>query len=182
MGCTALQDDQIQQALGAGNPEAIEWLWDVYGSGLYGYLRTILFSVQDAEDTLQDVFVKAARHHSRLARARNLKAYLFRMARNLAITRIRKQDRTEPLSDDHWLEAEPEIGLPTEWVAALQAGLARLPEKQRSVVALKVYQGLTFAEIASALRIRPNTAASRYRYGIEKLTQSLQEEFADEHD
>ena len=51
----------------------------------------------------------------------------------------------------------------------LAAALGELPEEQRAVVHLKLWEGLTFEEIAAALDISPNTAASRYRYGIDKL-------------
>jgi RNA polymerase sigma-70 factor (ECF subfamily) len=51
----------------------------------------------------------------------------------------------------------------------LQELLARLPREQREVVALKVWEEMTFAEIAQVVKASPNTVASRYRYGIEKL-------------
>jgi RNA polymerase sigma-70 factor (ECF subfamily) len=51
----------------------------------------------------------------------------------------------------------------------LATALGELPEDQRAVVHLKLWEGLTFEEIASVLEIPPNTAASRYRYGLDKL-------------
>ncbi|MBV9468194.1 MAG: hypothetical protein JOZ57_02980, partial [Abitibacteriaceae bacterium] len=54
--------------------------------------------------------------------------------------------------------------------------LQQLPIEQREVIALKVAENLTFAEIAALLKISPNTAASRYRYGIERLRSWWQEE------
>jgi RNA polymerase sigma-70 factor (ECF subfamily) len=51
--------------------------------------------------------------------------------------------------------------------------LASLPAEQRAVVHLKLWEGLTFEEIAVALEIPLNTAASRYRYGVDKLRQHL---------
>jgi RNA polymerase sigma-70 factor (ECF subfamily) len=55
--------------------------------------------------------------------------------------------------------------------------LNHLPEIQRSVVTLKVWGGLTFAEIASALEIPANTAASRYRYALAELRKLTKEIF-----
>jgi RNA polymerase sigma-70 factor (ECF subfamily) len=57
----------------------------------------------------------------------------------------------------------------------LQAALARLPESQREVVTLKIWGELTFAEIAAALDIPANTAASRYRYALEDLRKLTKE-------
>lgn len=52
---------------------------------------------------------------------------------------------------------------------ALSQALGQLPADQRAVVHLKLWEGLTFDEIAGTLDIPPNTAASRYRYGLDKL-------------
>jgi RNA polymerase sigma-70 factor (ECF subfamily) len=57
--------------------------------------------------------------------------------------------------------------------AALTTALAELPEEQRAVVHLKLWEGRTFEQIADALSISPNTAASRYRYGLDKLRERL---------
>jgi RNA polymerase sigma-70 factor (ECF subfamily) len=55
----------------------------------------------------------------------------------------------------------------------LAVALGELPEEQRAVVHLKLWEGLTFEEIAEALEISANTAASRYRYGLDKLRERL---------
>jgi RNA polymerase sigma-70 factor (ECF subfamily) len=57
----------------------------------------------------------------------------------------------------------------------LDRALASLPSEQRDVLALKLDAGLTFEEIAAALAMSPNTAASRYRYALEKLRAFLKE-------
>jgi RNA polymerase sigma-70 factor (ECF subfamily) len=57
----------------------------------------------------------------------------------------------------------------TETAMALQSALRTLPDEQREVVVLKIWGQLTYEEAAAVIGISPNTAASRYRYGIEKL-------------
>jgi RNA polymerase sigma-70 factor (ECF subfamily) len=57
----------------------------------------------------------------------------------------------------------------------IESALARLPEEQRAVLVLKTWGGLTFPQIAAALEIPANTAASRYRYAVEKLRELLAE-------
>ena len=52
---------------------------------------------------------------------------------------------------------------------ALQSALASLPDEQREVVVLKIWGQLTFEEAAAVIGVSPNTAASRYRYALEKL-------------
>jgi len=56
---------------------------------------------------------------------------------------------------------------------AFASALGQLPDEQRAVVHLKLWEGLTFEQIAAALDIPPNTAASRYRYGLDKLRERL---------
>ena len=64
---------------------------------------------------------------------------------------------------------------PRERGSRLDRALAALPREQREVMALKIDGGLTFAQVAAVLGIRPNTAASRYRYALGKLRRSLEE-------
>ncbi len=60
--------------------------------------------------------------------------------------------------------------------AALEAAMRGLPEQQREVLVMKIWGGLTFPQVAQALDISANTAASRYRYALAKLHGQLAEE------
>jgi len=164
-------DNEIRAHLAANDPVALEMIWAKYASDLLGYLTAIHCSRNDAEDTLQDVFVAIARKRIFVARSRLLKPYLFQMARNVATNRIKRdrriRDRAELTSD--WLIPIGPTPHDENRIQELAAGLAQLPEKQRSVLVLKFYQGKTFREIGALLGISENTAASRFRYGIEKL-------------
>jgi RNA polymerase sigma-70 factor (ECF subfamily) len=79
--------------------------------------------------------------------------------------------------------ANPEVGAllscpveRDERRALIEAALVRLPAEQREVVVMKIWGGLTFPQIAAALNVPNDTAASRYRYAIAKLRQQLAEE------
>jgi RNA polymerase sigma-70 factor (ECF subfamily) len=74
-------------------------------------------------------------------------------------------------SDGSWLTSPPGL---QETGLALQSALADLPVEQREVVVLRVWGRMTFEEAAVVLEISPNTAASRYRYGLAKLKSRLQ--------
>ena len=98
--------------------------------------------------------------------------YLYRAIRNTALNYRRDHSREVELpSNGHWLEAPSgmeEIGL------ALQSAIGELPVEQREIIVLRVWGQMTFDEAASALDISPNTAASRYRYGLAKLKERLE--------
>jgi RNA polymerase sigma-70 factor (ECF subfamily) len=160
-------DDAIRAALRQNDPAAVELIWDRYARDLLAFLQAVLCSKHDAEDVLQAVFVRIVRKRQYLAKAQSLNGYVFQMARNEAASFARLRRRR--CSSDPWLEAVETDARPQEWAEELQAALARLPQGQREIVVLKIYRDKTFQEISEMLELSPNTVASRYRYGIEKL-------------
>lgn len=155
-------------------------IYDEYGARLYHYLLAMLRSKDDAEDVLQALFMRLAHKRKRLRNVKNLTGYLFTSARNEAIRFIRKSNRRREVMEDFKNIALLESGddkkiLPDE-VDRINKALAVLPQYQREIIVLKVYEGLNFREIARATKALPNTVASRYRYGMEKLRDLLQRE------
>ena len=166
-----LPDNILRAALAQNDPAAVELMWDRYASDLFAYLLVVLCSRHDAEDVLQTVFVRIVQKRQRLAKARRLDAYIFRIARNEAsgFIRRRKRNRTIRAVDESWLIV-PETNKDLNNLAEeLQAALARLPQQQREVIVMKIYRQKTFIEISRLLGLSHNTVASRYRYGMEKL-------------
>jgi RNA polymerase sigma-70 factor, ECF subfamily len=168
-------DDSIRAALARNDPIVIEWLWDRYAGDLLAILQARLGSRQDAEDVLQTVFMRIVRKRHRLAKARCFDSYIFRMARNEAAGHARKRRRTERNVPDTWVVWVDDGHEQRDRVDQLQNALAQLPAKQREIVVLKIFRERTFAEIAQMLGISLNTAASRYRYAIEKLQKLMKE-------
>jgi len=169
-------DKPILAALAGDDARALDWIWDAYAGRLLAFAAAILCSHHDAEETLQNVFVKIAQNRRRLAAARSLKAYLFTMVRNEALTLVRRRGRLEISVDPNefgLIPAAPADAPAPEEAEAAARHLAALPAKQREVVVLKIYEEMTFDEISVSLGISLNTAASRYRYGIEKLKRRL---------
>jgi RNA polymerase sigma-70 factor (ECF subfamily) len=133
----------------------------------------MLRSSADAEDAVQDVFVELVRRRAQLAGVRDLDAYVFVMLRH-AVERRMERQRTE----ERHLRRMTLVGNESQRAGArddLEAALKALPAEQREVIALKIDGGLTFAQIGLVLNVSLNTAASRYRYALEKLRRDLQE-------
>jgi RNA polymerase sigma-70 factor (ECF subfamily) len=166
---------EIQSRLGAGDPAALEMIWTEYASDLLGHLTAIHCSRNEAEDTLQEVFITIARKRKAVAQARMLQPYLFQLARNVARNRIKHNRRLREKIDGapDWLVSTGPAPIDEHRIQELIAGLALLPEKQRSVLVLKFYRDKTLREIGMLLGISENTAASCFRYGIEKLRRAL---------
>ncbi len=73
-----------------------------------------------------------------------------------------------------FVATEPQFESIDETQRMLAAAVDRLPHDQREVLVMKIWNELTFAEIATALEISQNTAASRYRYALAALKKTLQ--------
>jgi RNA polymerase sigma-70 factor, ECF subfamily len=158
---------------GYGGRETLERVYDRYGNSLISYARALLGSAEDAEDAVQEVFVRLAKRADRIDSIRELRKYLLRSTRNAAYELLRGRMRRERLEEgivQSLSEYSTETAAPE--VAAILQGFDQLPPDQREVLALKVFQGLTFREIGEVIGKSQNTAASRYRYAIERLRQA----------
>jgi RNA polymerase sigma-70 factor (ECF subfamily) len=153
------------------------WL-EQHGAGMLLVARQSLPSHADAEDVVQEGFLRfwQSRH-----RAQDPVAYLFTCVRHCTLDfhrgRLRRHDReraaARPEHADDFFSVAPQE---RERAARIEQALRQLPPSQREILVLKLWSRLSFAQIAAALEISPNTAASRYRYALEKLRVHLPEE------
>lgn len=162
--------------LAQGDLSALGDLYDRYGRLVFRYALAILGADADAEDVASTAFLRLARQGKRAARIRDLRRFLIAAARNEAISVLRRRRRQrEAVESAALFEPAPEAHAAADR-EVIERALAALPREQREVVVLKVYEGLTFAEIAQLVRVSPNTAASRYRYAVAKLREMLSDE------
>jgi len=160
--------------------EAFEALVEAYQDRLVRYAFRRLGDIHDAEDVVQDVFVRVFRDWAGGGRIRRIGPYLYRVAANactdLLRKRMRKRRHTGAAEDVIDVQEMPAAGPDAAELAAaadelqrIGALLARLPERQAEVVRLRCLDGLCFAEIAEVVGCRLSTAKSRFRYGLRKL-------------
>jgi RNA polymerase sigma-70 factor (ECF subfamily) len=152
----------------------IERLYDEHAQPLYAFLLNFTRDENDTRDLLQELFVKLAREPALLAGVRDEHAFLIRLAHNAAIDLMRRRgtrDKTRENFAAETLSPFAAADSPDEQTFRdeLAGALAELPPEQHAVVHLKLWEALTFEEIAAVLDIPPNTAASRYRYGLDKM-------------
>ncbi|MBU0534227.1 MAG: sigma-70 family RNA polymerase sigma factor [Candidatus Omnitrophica bacterium] len=170
---------KIKELLLKNDSCALEIIYDNIGRNLYKYMLSILCSHTKAEEVMQNLFVAIAEKRNRLSRARNLTSYIFAMAKNQAMDFLRSEPKNEKNIEDYkniiTVRDNTTDKLNDEEIEKITNALFFLPLKQREVITMKFFQGMTFEDIAKALNISLNTAASRYRYGIEKLKGKLKE-------
>jgi RNA polymerase sigma-70 factor (ECF subfamily) len=159
-------------------PADFERLYDEHAQAVFAFLLNFTRHEADTRDLLQELFVKLAKRPELLEGVRDERAFLLRLAHNLAIDLIRRRGTRVKHYEQLAEEAAPIFAPASEadesaFREALGAALGEVPAEQRAVVHLKLWEGLTFEQIAELLGIPLNTAASRYRYGLDKLRERL---------
>jgi RNA polymerase sigma-70 factor, ECF subfamily len=130
---------------------------------------------QQAEDIVQDVFVKVYIERDRFKEMKNPVSYLFKMVSNACIDHLRKSRKIETESAENSVELnrkendEDHPLIIAEEYAKINRILSSLPEEQSEVIRYKVIDELSFVEIAGINEIPVSTVKSRFKYGIEKL-------------
>jgi RNA polymerase sigma-70 factor, ECF subfamily len=146
---------------------------------IYRYVRRRSRSDSDAEDVTQDVFVEAARalDTSNIGGEEPPIAWLYTVARRRLIDRARRNARRQEVFTDAALElvADPPSEYGGEVSEALRNGIEQLPQAQRQVVLMKLVQGRSFGEIASALDATEGACRMRFLRGLEQLRTFLEE-------
>jgi RNA polymerase sigma-70 factor (ECF subfamily) len=143
---------------------------------LYG--RALGLSHGEAEDVVQETFIALIQRPQPPELPEH---YCVRSFRNRALNYRRSLWRrvTREFESVRWFERAP-TETPAE--RAVMRGLASLPREQREVIVLKIWHKHTFQEIGELLEISPNTAAGRYRYGLQKLRMFLKGELYERDD
>jgi RNA polymerase sigma-70 factor (ECF subfamily) len=163
----------------------------VHLDSLYAHALRLTRSAADAEDLVQDTFVRALRFYDRFERGSNLKAWLLRIQYNGFVNRYRRDRKEHSVSEAMTQEPSSEATLgraalrslldPTDAVLEpmvareLQAALDRLPEDHRTVVILADVEELSYKEIAEVLGCPIGTVMSR----LHRARKALQERLAE---
>ena len=152
----------------SGAPEDLAALYDAWAGRLLGYMIALTRDRHAAEDALQNLFVKLAASRPAMD---DPAAYLFGAARNEALRASRRRPERSLAELD--VVAPRATGADPDEARALAAALDRLPAEQAEVVILHAFEGLTFAEVGRVTGVSLDTAASRWRYALEKLRGEL---------
>lgn len=151
-----------------GDNQAVAALYDAYEQRLFGYCRRITNNQEDAADATQEAFCNVIQRLPGLdAETLNFGAYLFTAARNACMDILKQQGRFETsdeVPEDPFavapLESDPERSLLTaDQQRAAQEANERLPEKQRTALAMREVAELSYDDIAAALDMNQNAVA-----------------------
>ena len=149
--------------------EEVHALYQCHAKALVAYACSFGLDFSPAEDIVQQVFLKLLRGETSVPEIPV--GYLYRAVRNTCLNHRRDVARELPLGQEgNWLEHRDGDRIAE---IALQAALTNLPEEQREVVIMHIWGGLTLEEVAAASATSLSTAASRYRYALDRLRKAF---------
>ncbi|MGH8221391.1 MAG: RNA polymerase sigma factor [Woeseiaceae bacterium] len=173
------EDSTLMLRYRDGDVAAFETLYRRHKDPLYRYLLRLCRKRDVAEDIFQDVWSNIIRSRKRYRPTARFTTFLYRVARNCFVDRLRRDKRyTQDAADDPEERADPgeqPDSLAERLMARqrLDSALRRLPAEQRDVFLLREEAGLSLEEIASVVGVNRETAKSRLRYAIAKLKQQM---------
>ena len=184
----ALSDYQLVERVRAGDAVAFELIMRRHNRRLFRLARSILRSGAEAEDVVQETYVRAYAGLDRFVGPHNLTAWLARIAANEALGRVRGWGRVVSL--DEYAAKEDGAARPTETMTPrqpdperltgngelrrlLEGAIDALPDDFRTVFVLRAVEGMSIAETAEAPSIRPETVKTRFHRARHRLQETL---------
>jgi RNA polymerase sigma-70 factor (ECF subfamily) len=173
-------DEQLMARYCDGDAAAFEALYRRHRGPLFRYVRRLAPAGADAESLYQDAWLRVIQAREQWRRDQPFRPWLYRIAHNQVIDRLRREAHLWPSDDDVVAELPvPGRGLDVmqllpDCVERLHALLARLPEVQRSAFLLKEEAGLTLEQIGEVTGVGRETVKSRLRYALTRLRQGLE--------
>lgn len=172
-------DEELIQEIKADNMLAFDTLYKKYSKRLYKFVYSILTSVEDSENIVQDVFFILWKNRDKVKKGASIKYYIFTIAYNLTISIIRKKAResqfVEYLQSLQDLNQEP-VNIELEFnelTDTLNYIVNHLPARQKEVYLLHKVEGLKYQEIAERLNISVNTIENHISRALKTIRTKL---------
>jgi len=168
----ALQNSATQEA-------GFKTLIKEYQQPLYWHIRKIVFDHEDADDVLQNTYIKVFKNIKSFRGESKLFSWMYRIATNEALTFIKQKSRKLGLSLNEFNEKqvnqlEADVYFEGDAIALkLQLAVANLPEKQRLVFNLKYYEELKYDEISEILETSVGALKASYHHAVKKIKNEL---------
>ncbi len=176
-----VKDEELMRRVAAGSREAMAPLLRRYASSLLTFLRRMTGDRHRAEELFQEAFLAVWQHRARYDFPRPFRAWLFGIAVNKCRAEFRKLSSTDDMPPERFdvltMSQGPspvETAIAVESAKLVAEAVANLPPKQRAVLVLRVWNGLDYAEIASALDRTETTIRSQMFHALAGIRQYLE--------
>ncbi len=162
--------------------KGFEVLLSQYQEKLYWHIRRIVLSHEDADDVLQNVFIKVFRYITNFKGEASLYTWLFRIATNESLSLIKKRKKHQDVSDEETkdlafstLQSDPYFN-GNDAMMRLKAAIASLPEKQMLVFNMKYFEGTKYSDMAEILETSVGSLKASYHHAVKKIEKYIKEE------
>lgn len=173
-----LTDRELIEGIRSCDPKVAQHLLDRFWEPLIRYAEGILGDTADAQDVVQDAFVRLWSHRERWGTAGSVRALLYTVTRNAALDERRRLARQGQVSREYdipYIGPSPSDDLITgEAQRAAVVAISRLPPKRREVFRLAREEGLTYKEIAAVMGISAQTVANQMSSAMTELKRALE--------
>lgn len=171
-----MRDSEVVASIVAGEPAGLATAYDKYAGDLYGYCQSLLQDPNDAADAVQDTFVIAASKLGGLRDPERLRAWLFAVARNECMHRLKTRNVAAPLQDaPEQADDSVDVGGAAEraeTVALVRAAVGGLNDGERDVIT-QLWHGLDVPEVAAVLGVSRNHAYTLFARARDQLEASV---------
>ncbi|NNJ87943.1 MAG: RNA polymerase sigma factor [Eudoraea sp.] len=160
--------------------KAFEVLISTYKERLYWHIRRIVLDHDDADDVLQNTFIKVYRNIEKFKGDSKLYSWMYRIATNEALTFLKTKSRKLGVSSDEFIERkantlEADVYFEGDAIQLLlQQAIARLPEKQKLVFNMKYFEELKYDEISEILDTSVGALKASYHLAVKKIESFLE--------
>lgn len=155
------------------DPKAQMKLYELYAKRLYIACFRILGNIPEAEEAMQDAFLKVFTRIDQYDGEKNFEVWMHRITVNTAIDYFRRQTPFEDELDDNLLVTDEDDSDEEEVaysVAKIKEGIQQLAPGYRLILSLYLFEGYDMEEIALILQVKPSTVRTQYMRGKNKLT------------
>lgn len=175
-----INENKIREVCSSNRERGFKMLMDAFQEPIYNYIRRLVVSHEDAQDVLQEVFIRVFRHLDQFRSESSLSTWVYRIATNesLRLLNSRKDEgvvSSEDVQEELMskLQASEYIDYENELAVKFQEAILSLPEKQRLVFNLRYYDELEYEEIARVLDSKVETLKVNYHYAKEKIKEYI---------
>lgn len=169
-------DEKLIPLIAKGDMDAFHVLYESASKSVYGFALSILKNSHDAEDVLQETFLKVYHSAAEYVPQGKPLAWIFTITRNLALTKLRESskrtdfDAAKPEMIDFSAVSRADERMLIESVFSV------LSDEEKQVLVLHAVSGMKYREIASVLELPLNTVLSKYHRAVKKLRNAVGEE------
>lgn len=174
-----VDEDKIREACTRNPEEGFRMLVDQFQQPMYWHIRRMVVSHEDAEDVLQETFIRIFRYIGDFRSESSLSTWIYRIVTNECIRFLNKKKEeilsSEEVQEDllNKLMASVYVDYENEMEVKFQQAVLRLPEKQRVVFNLRYYDELSYEEISKITDSKVETLKANYHFAKEKIKEYM---------